>query len=292
MAGRTGLLALALVLVPALASAARPLVVRHNFTAQQNHEALSYEEELLRLVLDKTVAARGPYELVRVSGISQVRAFKELDGGGLDVVSTMTSREREAAALPVRYCIYKGLLGVRIGLGLPAVVRRLEGLHDRAALAQVKFGGVFDWPDVDIWHEAQLDVVKLADFSTGVRRLKLGSFELLPLGVVEAAPIAADQGLALIESWVLAYPTAYYYFVNRRNQALAQRLSEGFEAALRDGSFEKLFERRVGALVRAARLPGRRVFLLPNHDLPPGTPVRRRELWHPLAVEMFPEAFR
>jgi len=282
-----GLLLGLLSLWPVLGAAQQPLLVRHNLTAQQNDRTLAYEEEVLRLVLDKTVARHGPYKLVRVAGISQKRAFAELEIGGLDLVSSMTSVAREAATQPVRYCIYKGLLGVRVGMGSAEAVARLEGLRSRDELSRVPLGAVFDWPDLQVQKEAGLAVVSLSDFASGLKRLRLGSFELLPLGIVEAPPIAANAGLSLIESWVLAYPSAYYFFVRRGNDALARRLSDGFEIALHDGSFERLFERRIGPQVKAANLATRRVFRLRNPILPEATPTTRRELWHPFALKMF-----
>jgi len=265
-----------------------PLVIRHNFTAQQNATELSYEEEVLRLVLEKSRAKYGPFELREAEGISQRRAFRELDAGNLEVISTMTDSEREAQATPIRFCIYKGLLGVRIGMGLAATVERLNSVGTLEQLREVPMGLVFDWPDLTIQRLAGLRVVSLPDFPSGLRRLRMGSFQLLPMGVVEVAQIARTQGLSMIDSWAVAYPAAYYFFVSRSNTALAERLNFGFEEALRDKSFDALFAKRIEPLLRAAQLEKRTIFLLKNPVLPAATPLTRRELWHPLVWAKLP----
>lgn len=275
-----------------IASAQVRAQIRHNLSAQQNAQTLSYEEEVLSLVLEKSASRHGPYELVRAASSSQNRALRELSTGGLDVVSTMTSTDREAEALPIRYCLYRGLLGIRIGMGLPETAQRAESVADARDLQALVLGSVFDWPDRDIWQRGGLRVVRLNDFGSGLARLRLGSFDLLPLGVVDAGPIAAEQRLATVQGWALAYPTAYYFFVSRNNPALAQRLTDGFEAALRDGSFEQLFNRRIEPLLRAAHVLNRKVFILENPHLPAATPLQRRELWHPVLTQIFPDVYR
>jgi hypothetical protein len=54
------------------------------------------------------------------------------------------------------------------------------------------------------------------------------------------------------------------------------------EAALADGSFEKLFYFYYGPQIRQARLDKRVLINLPNPLLSPQTPLNRRELWFTL----------
>jgi hypothetical protein len=70
-----------------------------------------------------------------------------------------------------------------------------------------------------------------------------------------------------------------YLFVNKRNTQLAEDIRRGLEAAIADGSFDKLFQHHWGERVRQARLCQRVVIELRNPLLTPQTPKNRPELW-------------
>lgn len=267
-----------------MASAAGPLVVRHNFFLDQNSGTLNYKGEVLALILEKSKDKYGPYVMKKGAqqDWSQSQSYKQLEQGNLDLMSSMTNYAREQSGLPVRYCLYKGLLGVRIGMGTFANVTALDGIQTREELNKVKLGQVFDWPDYDIQTEAGLQVLRLTSVASSIERLNSGVFQLLPLGIVEVAPIAKQYDLMTISKWAIAYPTAYYFFVSKKRPELAQRLEYGFEQAIRDHSFDQLFDRRIGPLVAAADLDHRKLFHVRNPFLPKATPLARKELWHPL----------
>jgi hypothetical protein len=124
--------------------------------------------------------------------------------------------------------------------------------------------------------------MRLPDLALSVPRLKMGTFQLLPLGIVEVAANAKKYDLATISTWAIAYPTAYYFFVSKKRPELAQRLEYGFEQAIKDHSFDELFVRRIGPLIAAAELDRRKLFHIRNPYLPRATPLARKELWHPL----------
>jgi hypothetical protein len=267
-----------------LTMAAEPLVVRHNFFLDASNGTLNYKGEVLTLILEKSKAKYGPYVMKKGAqqDWSQSQSYKQLEQGNLDLMSSMTSYAREQSGLPIRYCLYKGLLGVRIGMGSAPAVAALDGLKTRDELNHVKLGQVFDWPDYAIQTEAGLQVQRLTSVASSIESLKLGTFQLLPLGIVEVAPIAKQHDLKTISTWAIAYPTAYYFFVSKKRPELAQRLEYGFEQAIKDHSFDELFARRIGPLIAAADLDRRKLFHIRNPYLPRATPLARKELWHPL----------
>ena len=275
-----------LALAGLVASAVEPLRVRHNFFVDQNSDVLNYKGEVLTLLLEKSKARFGPYRMEKGPHInwSQSRAYSQLEAGNLDLISSMTSEEREKSGIPVRYCLYKGLLGVRIGMGTPETVEALDRIRTREELNQVKLGQVFDWPDFTIQTQAGLQVMRLPDLALSVPRLKMGTFQLLPLGIVEVATNAKKYDLATISTWAIAYPTAYYFFVSKARPELAERLAYGFEQAIKDHSFDQLYARRIGPLVAAMGLEKRKLFHIRNPLLPQATPLARKELWHPLVT--------
>jgi hypothetical protein len=275
-----------LTLTGPIASAVEPLRVRHNFFVDQNSEVLNYKGEVLSLLLEKSKSKFGPYRMEKGPHIdwSQSRAYSQLEAGNLDLISSMTSEEREKSGIPLRYCLYKGLLGVRIGMGTPGTVEVLDRIRTRDELNRVKLGQVFDWPDYTIQTQAGLQVLRLPDLASSIPRLKMGTFQLLPLGIVEVAANAKKYDLATISTWAIAYPTAYYFFVSKTRPELAERLAYGFEQAIKDRSFDQLYAKRIGTLVAAMGLEKRTLFHIHNPLLPQATPLARKELWHPLVT--------
>ncbi len=238
----------------------------------------------MNLVLEKSKATYGGYELHKEEGISQGRAFLRLESGELDIVSAMTDEAREAAAIPIRYCLYKGLLGVRVGMGTADRVEQLNLIKTFDELAGIHVGQVFDWPDYAIQKQSGMKVVRLSDFNAGISALRNGAIQLLPLGIAEVAPIAKSKGFAVISNWAIAYPSAYYFFVSKRKPLLAERLRFGFEASIKDKSFDKLFAARIGPVLAASGLDNKIIFALHNPSLPKATSLERKELWHPIVL--------
>ena len=268
------------------AQAADTLRVRRSVPGQLHTTEQAYQTEVLELLLEKSRAKYGPYLLENyvTRGMTQSRVFRELQAGRLDVTTSMTDDAREQMAIPLRYCLYRGLLGVRVGMGLPATVEALDKLQSREELNQIELGQVFDWPDYTVQKQAGLKVTRLSDFNAGIKRIQDGNLPLMPMGIVEVAPLAKARGLATISHWAIAYPTAYYIFVSKNRPELAERLQYGFEQALKDQSFDALFNKRIGSQIAAAGLDKRRLFHIPNPYLPKATPLERKELWHPLVL--------
>lgn len=242
-----------------------------------------YGVALLQLALAK---AGGNYRVeISPTHMQQNRALAELQSphGSIDVVATMTSIEREAKMLPVRIPMTRGLIGWRIGLlraDRRELLKAVRGLDD---LRHFTAGQGQDWPDTEILRHSGLRVQPVAIYHNLFGLLKADRYDWAPRSANEIwADAARHPELAIDPYVVLRYPTADYFFVNRNNSALAEEIRRGLEAALADGSFEKLFYAYYGKQIRQARLDKRVLINLPNPLLPPQTPLNRRELWFTL----------
>ncbi|MBA5637952.1 transporter substrate-binding domain-containing protein [Duganella sp. LX20W] len=239
-----------------------------------------YAVALLRLALEK---AGGQYQVsLSPLPMQQNRAMLELEQGSgrVDILATVTSAEREQRLLPVRIPLTKGLVGWRIGLLRTGEQERLRKVRDLAGLRAFSAAQGADWPDTAILRNSGLTVVTAASYRELFNMLGVGQVDWMPRSVNEVwADAARHPGLAVEPALALHYPAADYFFVRRGNTGLAEAVRQGVEAALADGSFDRLFYQHYGALIRRAALAGRRVIELPNPLLPPETPLGRRELW-------------
>ncbi|BBP82538.1 MULTISPECIES: substrate-binding periplasmic protein [unclassified Pseudomonas] len=251
----------------------------------------AYVVELLRLAL---AHSGGDYQLEpSLEPMPQSRAQLSLErnDGRVQLMWTMTTREREADLLPIRIPIYKGLISWRVFLVRADQRDLLAGVTRREQLEALRMGQRHDWPDTDILRANGLTVVTTPGYENLFRMLDAGRFELFPREVVVAwdeqrRAEANGLHLAVDDHLVLHYPTAFYFFTSRQRPELAAAIQRGLEAAIADGSFEHLFQRYHGETLRRARMERRRVIELVNPDLPEGTPIERDELWyHPAALK-------
>ena len=214
----------------------------------------------------------------------QVRAMREVEQrSGLDVVWTMTSREREQALLPIRIPIDRGLLGWRLLLVRPAMTARFAQATSLDGLRALRGGQGADWPDTTILRDAGLTVDESVRYGDLFQKLAAGRIDYFPRSVQEIAGELENhraEGFVIEPTLALHYPTAMYFFVSRQRPELAAEIRKGLEIALRDGSFEALFMQNFGADLKRARLDKRRVLEMGNPLLPPETPLADARLWY------------
>ncbi len=244
----------------------------------------NYPVLLLKLALSKA----GPGYTVIGTPLSmlQNRVLAEIarPGGDIDIVASMTNRERESQLLAIRIPVDKGLIGWRLALVRADHAQLFRDVHNKDELMRFQAGQGHDWPDTDILRAAGLPVRAISSYDSLFGMLSAGRIDYFPRSIMEVGREAAAHPDLATDSYVaIHYPAAQYFFVNRANTQLAEAVRRGLEAAIADGSFDQLFNEHYGAAVRAARLDQRRVIELDNPALPPETPLGRRELW--LGVE-------
>ena len=265
------------------AQAQAPQLIRHNM-ADGDESAPPYRLQVLRLLLDRTRAGHGPYELrADGSATTQSRALAQLRAGDIDVWASMCSRSRLDAGLSIPICLRRGVNGVRLPVVLAERRGEFEGLRHPMALRTYRYGQVSHWPDARVLAGNGFRFEAVQTLEAFPAMLRLRRFDIFLLAADEAHAIAElHPDLVVLDGWCMAYPSVYGFFVNARQPALARRLREGWAQCLADGSFAALFEAHLGPQVQRAQLDRRHWFRLPNPDLPDGMPLRERALWHPL----------
>lgn len=109
-----GLLSLLFIFHSAVINA-EAFVVRYPGPEESVDPRGSYFTELLQLALDQSSDKYGAYQMKQISvPMYQERQLKSVESGLIDVMWTMTSKEREKIAKPVYIPLMKGLLGYRV----------------------------------------------------------------------------------------------------------------------------------------------------------------------------------
>ena len=123
--------------------------------------------------------------------------------------------------------------------------------------------------------------------------VSLGRFDLFPRGIgeiyTEYAHFApADPKLAIEKGLLIYYPWPYYFFFNKKDEALRKRVETGIRRMMKDGSFDANFKKYNGKAIEAANLKGRRVIRIANDLLPKETPLNDPALWFDPARDLPP----
>lgn len=260
--------------------ASAEIVVRYPRPESNPDERSLYTQRLLELALHRTNPSyRVEQHPVRML---QGRALLRLQNGDeIDVVSTMTTSEREANFTPIRIPLDKGLIGWRLLLINKSQAAKLKGVRTLDDLKHLTAGQGSDWPDTAILRANGLPVYGTSNYEALFNMLESERIDYFPRAVTEIWSEVGlyQERLAVEPSLVLRYPTAIYFFVRKDNTLLAADITSGLEKMIADGSFEKLFQDFFGDMIRKSGLKERRIVDLKNPLIPKSLPLGRKNLW-------------
>ncbi|KZY76087.1 hypothetical protein A3740_13765, partial [Oleiphilus sp. HI0068] len=226
----------------------------------------SYPIELLKLALSyhSVPLTVEPSQYFMTQG----RAIKQLSQSkGIDVMWTMTSKERESEVKPIRIPIYKGLIGWRLFLTTPEQLATRKQSQDLRALKKATLIQGHDWPDTNILRYNNFKVQTGPSYEGLFQVLSLNRAELFPRSIIEIwdeLETHQHRNITLEPHTLLSYPTATYFFVAQENTALASLIEEGLQKALLDGKFDALFQQYYADLILKANLKQRLHYRLIN----------------------------
>lgn len=137
---------------------------------------------------------------------------------------------------------------------------------------QYKAGFGSQWADMEILRINQIPVIGTVKYSNLFRMLSAKRFDYFPRGINEIWQEVSTMkdsypNLAVEPKLALYYPYPVYFFVNKANEKLANRLERGLKIAIADGTFKALFLKYHQAMIKQASLQDRRLFTLENPTL-------------------------
>jgi len=243
----------------------------------------AYPVKLLSLALDQTGVN---YRLIPSDKILlQGKALKALAANReINVVWSGTNTQREEQLLPIRIPIYKGLIGWRLLLIRDDMSERFKYIQKSENLVKLIAVQGHDWPDTKILQANGFEVATANNYETLFDMVRKAQADFFPRSLVEvwgelANPVLSDR-LVMEPNIVIRYPTAMYFFVNKKSVPLANLLETGLEMAIANGKFEELFLQVHQEMFNKFNIKERRFFDMENTFLPEATPLERKELWH------------
>ena len=241
-----------------------PLIINYPGPEDGGDQRGNYYVRLLDLAMSKTGI---PYKLKPYTYvISGARVIQRLsDEQDINITWAMDAPDWEKDLLTVRVPLDKGILGWRLLLinerdaSTFAQIRTLNQLRGHFA------GQQRDWADVPILRANGLQVVGTSVYESMFLMLEANRFDYFPRGIGEIWDEAArskEMHIIVEPHIALHYPVQTYFFVSKRNPHLHDLVEKGLHMAMKDGSFDTLFEQFNAEAIKKAQLDKRRVFQL------------------------------
>lgn len=248
----------------------------------QKQSRYEYGIKLLELVLsklDEPYTIQTPDRQLVNEGRGQLMVIK----GQLDLQFMSTNREREEQLIPVKVPIYRGILGLRLILTTHEKHPILKNISSVTDLRRYVGGHGTHWGDLPVYAANNLKVITNTDYETLFTLLKHNRFDYFHRGLNEIWGEAGRHSdkLRITDNVMLFYPHPVYFFVTKSRPELAWHVKTGLRLAINDGSFKKLFLEHHSDFISKGNLKSRRLIILNNPVLPPGTPELDTSWWLP-----------
>ncbi|MCG3734380.1 ABC transporter substrate-binding protein [Vibrio cincinnatiensis] len=253
------------------------------------------DDKKLHLTLVKEVVKRSErfdgieYIYAKTGEPAATRVLSDLESGKLDIVWTATSTDLEKRFIPVRFPIFRGLLGMRIGLIHQKDSQLLSSVQSKADLMRFKICTGKTWPDTHILDANGLVTAKSLKYPNIFEMMLAGNrCHFFARGVMEPfAEVASHPELPLtVDSHImLRYRMPYMLFVSKSNPDLAEHLLEIMTEIFDEGLYDEMFfnDSEIKAVLSQANLKNRVIIDLENPYLTVETrSIPERFFYNPL----------
>jgi hypothetical protein len=259
------------------------LTVRAAFKSR--YAPTEYPIDLLKFVLNKS-GVPYTFTFADVGVMSQAREIALLkDNDRINIGWFGTSADLERDLVPIRFPIWRGLLGHRVFI----INKDKQALFDQVnTLEDLKhFTGEqgLGWSDVAILNNAGLHQNE-SPYDTIFAKINAGRSDYFARGVTEAFREVETIGknfpnLVVERHVLLVYPFAAFFFTNNQNPELAKAIEDGFRKAYADGSFLKFFYAHptIKTVLAKANFTKRVRIDIPNPLLTPETLAIPQQFW-------------
>jgi hypothetical protein len=227
----------------------------------------AYAKEVLYQALKATEEDFGTFEfIITEQEVLQARQLRSLEHSMLDVTWSVATKERERHHLPIRVPIMEGLFGKR-ALFINSEDTRFEQPLSLAQLQTMRAVQGYDWPDTRIFRANNIRVLETT-YDASFKMVAEKFADMFPRSVMEINHEIEvgnkTDNLKIAPNIVIAYPSPMFYFVSSDRPKLAQRIQQGLEKLIANGTLKRLLEAQTIYQQSMALLEGRTVIKLQN----------------------------
>jgi hypothetical protein len=277
-----------LAMVPLSAFADNVMIYRYHPPESSLDVRYQYHWEILRTALEKTRKKYGTYRMVPSEFMTEKRQALELMNatGKLTVMYLSTTPEFEKRLIPVRIPVDKNLGGYCIFLIRKEDQYKFNAIKTVDDLRKFTYGLGLGWIDVDILKANKFRVVTGSNYDGLFEMLNNKRFDIFLRAAVEILDEYdhrkdAMPDLRIEQNIVFYYPLPMYFWFPKTTEGkrLAARAEEGMRMMIRDGTYDRIFDKYQRHKIERLRLKYRKIFRIKNPFLGAETPFNDKRLW-------------
>ncbi|WP_114787385.1 hypothetical protein [Vibrio tetraodonis] len=239
---------------------------------REGSELDQYAIDLIQFLVDKSGEGilLQPYKTPVDSQSRKVTLLKE---GKITVDWLGADKTLEQELLPIRYPVFRGLLGHRIFITNKTTAAKLGSINSIEELRKLGMIQGQGWADVKVLKSGGFKVREVPSFDNIFRIVDSERTDLFPRAVIEPYSEVAQRSqlanLVVDDKLMLIYRFPMLLFVSPKNPEVAATLKKAFEASYQDGSFVEFFEKAplVKKTFEQAGIKSRKAFSIDNPHL-------------------------
>lgn len=213
------------------------------------------------------------------------KMIQDLNNGHTSITYVAASVENEANMNAIYFPIYRGLLGMRLGIVKQEYKDNLQHIEQPHQLKQLVACQGKAWPDTTILEANGIKVAKSLKYPNLFPMLEGERCDYFPRGVFEPFSEVIHQkeyNLAVDEHMMLRYKMPFYFYTAKSDPELAQHFQEIIYDMFEDGTYEALFfeDEEISSALKLAKLEGRIIFDLTNPAITENTRNIPERFWY------------
>jgi len=241
------------------------MLVHHNNQEHEKDTREHYEIALLRLVLEKTQADYGGFEM-KSGPVGMTRA-RRLHSMTRNIITNHISThpyDKDIARNPkievIPFPVFLGSVGYRVcfvSKKIHTEFTSVQALHDLQPFIHGLGSG---WIDVDIFRSNDLKVQEVVRYESLFHMLRQSRIDTFCRGINEVRNEYLNFGeaeLLLDDHLLLYYELPIFFITSRENRELIERVTEGLSIAHKDGSMYELWLSYFADSVKFSEIEGR-----------------------------------
>ncbi len=238
----------------------------------KNANGNEYEAEVLRLALAATEADYGPFTLVQLPHATTERTIRDLAGRKLEnqlqVMGYKPERLAQGANTFISFPVYLGIFGYRVCFANESVNLDVNTENPLDELKRFSFGSGDGWSDTYILQSNGFAVRTATVAGRLARMTAVGQVDFFCRSVGEFnrefKSFSHLEGLKKEKTFALFYPHPRFFFTNRHNKLLIDRVTVGLQRVYASGEYQRLWQEVFGESISYADLPNRKIVTLKN----------------------------
>lgn len=265
-----------------------PMVYVYNAPESAIDVRYNYHWEILRTALEKTKFKYGEFRMIKSQVMSESRQTFEMINatGALSVMYLGTTPKLERNLIGIHIPVDKNLGAYSIFLVRQERKDDFRNITTLDELRKFTFGLGLGWIDVGILQSNGIKVVTGSSYDGLFEMLVNKRFDIFLRASTEIFSEVEERkttlpDLCIEDNICLYYPQPmYFWFQNTSDgKRLAKRAEEGMRLMIKDGTYDRIFDKYQQAKIEKLHLSTRRILTIRNPFLVPETPFENKRLW-------------